>query len=430
MGGCLAADGCFGCADCVGAWADLHPVRDDGNGQLVGHVATQQIGIPVNLGQHIGQLATRCLYADVIDATHSGTFMSRTRHFARDTITALQIAIIAWGNNNEASIPASITVRASVEYPIGVFTRLLFNGGSANAVVAAGATQFTDVVSVNIPNGAQFFIRAQLVAPSGCPCTSGFNGGGNDVGAGEAFQNTASDLTLSGTVVDGGFGGDCWYPMAIIGPTTHPSVAILGDSRQAGVGEASSDTPTDDCGEIAKAFGLKYAYINFGLVGDFASIFATGPTTKRASFYKYVDLVVSNFGVNDLIGGQTAAGLMADLTTISNTIRPANKFYQCTIPPVTTGAWTNPTGSDQTLATWNAIRQTINTWIRSGTATGIFDGLYEVARAVEIAVDSGKWQAPNVTNDGLHETTLGNSLIQLVDGLFVTRALRARLKPF
>ncbi len=167
---------------------------------------------------------------------------SRTRHRAADTISSLQIV---WGNwyvtqttcvETAGGSTASIT--ASIEYPVGTFTPVKFNG-STGAAVISGSNVVSDTVAVSIPKGAFFFVRMHFSTSGGTistqtrPASAPF-GQIADLANGEAvtYGTSVVDQTMGGTVVDSAGDGTVWTgPLAIIGATRLPSVYILGDSR-------------------------------------------------------------------------------------------------------------------------------------------------------------------------------------------------------
>src|ERR1017187_6734104 len=73
---------------------------------------------------YTGQVATRTFVPQFIDTTNK-QFNSRSFHIARDTITALQIAVPNWyvGSGTETSIAQTATITASIEYPAATFTQ-------------------------------------------------------------------------------------------------------------------------------------------------------------------------------------------------------------------------------------------------------------------------------------------------------------------
>jgi hypothetical protein len=364
----------------------------------------------------MGQVATRSFIPSSLGDTN--TYMSRTLHYARDTITTIKIAIPNWlvldnagAGGGETASGGTTTVLASVEYPSGSFWPLYFSG-SRTGTIASGGTLWTDLANVFIPNGALFFIRMSLVNTVGIPYTDSVTGVHITVSSGEALQQTATDLTTSGTVTDGFSGTLSMFPVAIVGRTTRPSICIIGDSRQTGLGDATPDA-TGDQGEIGRAFGPNYAYMSLAMSSERASQWATG-STQRALLAPYCTTIIGDLGINDTVfDGNAAATVEGNIKAIAAQFKP-RRCYWTTFPPVTTGVWTNPAGTDQTVNGNDAIRTAVNDWTRAINPP--LDAMIEVADTMEISRNSGKWHAPSFTTDGIHETTLANNKLLFANG--------------
>ena len=109
--------------------------------------------------------------------------------------------------------------------------------GSSPGTVANNTTRLSDTVSITIPKGAIFYIRA-FVTPStsggtGLPCFGLGESGANmvtSVPLGEGLGANTSDMTEGGNITDTGY-GQAFFPVAIVAQTSKPSVLIIGDSR-------------------------------------------------------------------------------------------------------------------------------------------------------------------------------------------------------
>lgn len=379
-------------------------------------------------GTFIGQVATRC-YVPSGNGSSTLPFNIRTFHYARDNITSIKIAFANWYVPNgagpgaaETPVPGTMTWFASIEYPVGVFHQLTF-GGATSGTIPTGTTGWSDFTTVFIPNGAMFFVRMYLQGSGGIPYFPGDVPHGNAT-AGDAVNQSSTNLTLSGTVPDDNDGFYIW-PTSIVGRTSKPSLAIWGDSRCVGALDATVDA-TGEQGEVCRAIGTSltpgtggYAYINMGCSADRLANFVASHTL-RVALSNYCTTIVCSYPINDLNAGTSVATLQGYLQTVSQYLRP-RQFYQITIPPFTTGAWTNPSGSDQTGSGFPANRAAFNAWVRTNGA-GTLDGFIEIAGGTEIGgplSPSGLWHAPGFTSDGLHELTLGNLSMQTINGGFV-----------
>jgi hypothetical protein len=362
------------------------------------------------------QVATRCWI-------HTNTFadtspwMARTYHYARDSITSLQLVFGNWfvqtlygDNAPEAGSGGTLTVEASIEYPEGTFTRVTF-GSSNTYVIADGGSVTSDAVNVSIPNGAKFFVRVRRTGSYAATFTDSAYGPHIDVANGDALESTSNNTVMSGTVTDSNSGLYAMWPQAIIATTSVPSVAILGDSRQAGYG----DSPSANQGEVGKAIGDSVAYIDLGCASDHAHGFVASHS-RRVALANFCTHVVCGYGGGDiLLSTYTAAQTEANIQTIRGYF--SQPFFQTTLPPITTGAWNLADHSDQTLGSTNSVRVEFNDWVRSGP-TGITP--IEITDYVESSRDSGYWKHNGYTTDGTHETAFGNSQIVISSSLFAT----------
>ncbi|HTV26815.1 MAG TPA: peptidoglycan-binding protein [Xanthobacteraceae bacterium] len=373
---------------------------------------------------YLGYVATRG-YIDVGDNTTDKQLMSRTFHYARSNITSLQLVLPDWWINGSAAseqlMAKSATTTASIEYPVGTFTQVTF-GGSATGTIPAGGTLVSDPVSVTIPSGAEFYVRVFFENASGIVYS-----GKGDPSFGDATTigtSTVQDQTMGGTVANNA-GSEMYAPAAIIGTTTEPSVFIVGDSRIYGNDDPSDDT-SGDAGEVARAIGPNFAYVNAGASGlrtDFLVNFLNADEPSDANMYKlasYASDIINETGVVDVILGSTTPQIENNLATLWSLFPPGIPVYQTTMPPYTTSTdgWT--TLVNQTPNSDDAARIATDDWIRT-TPLGLA-GYFEVANLMESAQDSGLWKVPGYTTDGVHETTTGNIDIE-TSGLFATSTI-------
>lgn len=362
------------------------------------------------MDEHIGLVASKC-YMCHAPSTAPRTMMTIAPHYARTNIRWLKIVIPNFyiknsSPFNEIACGSTMTVRASVEYPQGVFTRILW-GGDIDGSIADGVHAVSDQTDVVIPDGALFWIRIRATSTTNTLWRL-FSSTPNNVGATQWMGNELNnDKTMSGTVTPtmGTF-----HPIAIIGPTTKPSIAFLGDSIGWGVADAQADL-SGDYG-MARSFGDRYAFLNFSLPGDRAFAFlASG--TQRASVLQYASHLVCSYGNNDVYTlGRSAAAVWTDLKSIYALMKAHGadkKTYQTTITVRTTSTDGWMTTANQTTTNGNIARVALNTSIRTGDAS--LDGYIDVADVFEAGRASGKWKAGGVANlytaDGTHPSTDG-----------------------
>lgn len=336
--------------------------------------------------------------------------MARTAHFARGPITSLQVKDINWGNVGELNGGGTTTITAAVEYPVGTFTQIKY-AGSVSGSIAAGSTVTSDLVSVAIPDAAKFFLRRFLVNATKLP----FNGScPKALGLGDLFQiSGATDMTMGGTITDNS-GANCFWPAAIIGPTTHHSHCYIGDSRVNAANPTASADPSGFVGEWEASFGPLYGAVNIGTPTDTIQNFLANHTRRFALVPAGVDRFFVQYGINDVSAGRTAAQMYADHTTLLGLLRagwPGCKVYIMTVAPRSTGAWTAADGSDQTANAASAAIDSLNVLILANAAG--HDGVYDVSSVARLGTNQDKWNANGTaakyTGDGLHESAFTNN---------------------
>lgn len=339
----------------------------------------------VNVASYLGNVATRTQLPNFIDATKFKV-MSRSEHLARDMISSLQIIVPDWyatSGGGEIGSGNDLTYTASIEYPAGTFTQILFSG-SASVVVTDTTQAISDAVAISIPNGAEFWVR---MFQTGTTAVLYNSRGNTTVGDRIVIGVAATDQTMSGTVANGQ-PAYTHFPLAIIANTNKPAVCGLGTSRTGGGGDDQSGTP-GDLGFIAKPIGPLYAYIIMGVSGDTtAAIIASH--TKRVALTTYCSHIIVEYGVNDNPDAGHIAALKANLQTIYAYF-PGKKVYGVTIVP-------------QTTYPGNVIVKdyaAINTYTMQGL------GLYAVWNYAPVLGNAEIWINIAYTADGTHVARLG-----------------------
>ncbi|RUT88012.1 MULTISPECIES: SGNH/GDSL hydrolase family protein [unclassified Mesorhizobium] len=386
---------------------------------------------------YLGQVATRCRIPTNLSTTNKQA-NSRTYHIARDDITSLKIELPAWfwyrtSTKLETSVTGNISYKASIEYPAGTFTQVLF-AGATSGLATGTVPLLSDWVSVNIPNGEGFWVRTYAVATHSivfADATAGSNFWTCDFANGEAYEYAASgitDKTMGGTLVPNKTTNDAaiFHPTAIIGNTRKPSVLLIGDSRVAGFGDFFN--AAGDTGELARSIGPSLAYINAGSAGDTLSEFIAS-SVRRQALQQYCSHVVVQTAINALRSGtgqnKTAATVLGEQQTILGYFSGKRRFTSTTSPSSTSSdSWATATG--QTLNTNAAQIAAYNDAIRAGVANS--DGFFEIADQVETARNSGKWKfdgtASKWTADGLHASSFGYAAIQASGAVDPSRFVR------
>lgn len=366
---------------------------------------------------YVGLVASKCYMC------HAPSGVGRSQnslspHYARTDISWLKIAVPNWYVKNSSPFNEIVaggdsTITASVEYPQGVFTRILW-GGNVTGTLVDGTTTLSDQTTVAIPNGALFWIRMYIVGstnvfsrifafnPNHIPASQQWMGA-------EAFT---ADKTMGGTITKT---NATFCPIAIIGPTDKPSIALLGDSI--GIGELDGRGDLSGDYGLARAFGDRYAYLNFALSGDRAAGFLADGA-RRADVLKYASHLLCAYGNNDIYTlGNSAAitfGRLQNIWQLMKAHGQDKKTFQTTISvrATSTDGWT--TLANQTTLSGNAARVSLNALIRAGDPD--LDGYIDFADVLESSRESGKWKpgptANYLTSDGTHPVTQGYFFIK------------------
>lgn len=374
---------------------------------------------------YLGQVATRARIAVAFNAGATRQ-MSRTQHIARDAISNLRLVIPNWyvpgQATGEANPGAAATLKASVEYPAGTFTQVLF-GAAATYVAPNGETSVSDAVTVAIPRGELFWVRIYRECAAGII----YSGGGSPADTLEFGGAEITDKTMSGSVANAG-GGNSFYPVAIIAQTRRPSAILFGDSNTEGAGETDPDN-TNDRGILARSVGPLGGYIDCGRGSDTIQGFR-GANAKRLALQQYASHIFFALGRNDqALGVRTATQIMDDITAVAATFsRPA---YCVTIPPTTTSSDSFATVANQTVQNPETSRLQVNRWMRA--VPRYFIGCIDIATALESSFESGKWVTPPggatgaavaSTADGVHPNSVGHRRIR--DARLITPGHLAR----
>jgi len=358
--------------------------------------------------EYIGQLATRCWVANTVFTPGTFGFNWRTYHYARDNITWMQVAWPTGFYGNPGADEAFLSpspYTASIEYPAGVYHQMTWSGSTV--CTNQDSVVFSDPIRVSIPKGAKFYTKIfQNVTSASIPLVTPVSGASEnfcDATGGDIGNASGVDETMT-TMSPDGFDSSGYMvpPMAIVGPTRQPSIAIIGDSRSYGVNDIPAAN-VGDTGQVARQLGPYFGYMNLALSGETASGFAGIGGNQRSYMTLWCSHVVCAFGINDIYGGATAAQVESSLLEIYNNVYISNKpIIQQTLQPESNSTDSWATTTNQTTYSINGVRNTVNTWIR-----GVPSPLYaidDICRILEYnwQTGSGIWNAPNYTQDGIH----------------------------
>jgi hypothetical protein len=405
----------------------------DGVGNVVG-------GGGIARAPYLGFVATRMRIPDSLVVTGPAANATRQFFYARDQITVPQFEfpnLYAGTANGESGSGGVLTIRASVEYPLGSTPVPITFAGSQIGTIANGGSNPTYILSdpttlaTKIPWGAKFAVRTVVgYTATGLPWKTSYLSM-----IGEGFMtsvNVNNEVYGNGTITQA---TDKMYgPSAIVQMTTRPSALLLGDSIcEIGVGNATDQT-TGDYGCFARSVGPAMAYANVGIGGDSLVKFQLGDL-YRIHLGTYVTDILCNYGVNDMkSGGRTAVQVQNDMITVA-ALFPGKRFWPSTITPVSSGTFTTVSG--QTADANVAVIDEYNNRLRAGLVTGMA-GYIDLRRALQSLVDgtgaakqdSSLWQIlnsatpqANITNDGLHPNLLGDLMIAASNAVPIARMM-------
>jgi hypothetical protein len=363
---------------------------------------------PANLpAAYLGVVANGTLLPGASNTTNK-QYNCWIEHRAADAIAAISLVYANWygaAGTGETGLGGSLTVSASVEYPIGSgnIVQMTFGGASSFAIAdKAQAVSDLKQLGYTIPKGARFRTRTFTTSATGLLYSSQYDGSF----ARSEVPNPAVDKTMSGTVTaaSAGVGVSAYGPIAILGMTSRVSTVIVGDSISAGFLDVLDDLSCGDRGSIARSISPAFGAANLAVGGEyFASLLGAGGVNRR-SLLQYASHIICGYSVNDFRNGQTAAQVLASAAALI-ALGPTKKFFFTTCTPNTTSTDSWATEANQSLPAWEAQKITYNKAVR-GVLPGA-SGFFDIAGAVESSLDSGKWglsRGAVMTADGLHPT--------------------------
>lgn len=350
--------------------------------------------------------------------TANKQMMTRSGHYARGNLTKIRVMlgnfyVIQQNNPVETGSGSAATVTASIEYPSGTCTQLLFSG-VASVSIANLSTAVSDYLTLFIPNGSKFWVRVFFTNTTGIVYSSGAGSGmvlEDQAGMGHAMTVAASglsDKTVDCTSVSDSAVG-MHFPMAIISPIYQPSVCIFGDSIAWFQNDSYSGT-SGDAASIARSIGPSYGYSNMAIGFDSAADFV-GSHTQRIKIAPYCSSAIVEYGRNDFYDlGNSLAQLEAALTSIYGYFPSTMKgVYQTTLTPDTTSTDTWSTTTNQTVGAFETSMAAFNSALLANSF-GPKSGALDVRSAVGTGTNNHFWQlyaacgGSTCTTDGAHPT--------------------------
>lgn len=336
---------------------------------------------------------------------------TRIRHKITVTATDLRLsyAAITGATGVDAPTPEALTVRAAIEYPLGVFYPVFFNG-KRDIVIEPGAMVTSDPVGIRAIAGDFVYSRTFVtVSPTGAVPVMRATASGDQeaVEGGTGLVDRTTGTTIPFVGVQG------YAPLALLGNPVDKTVrskciGIIGDSISNGSLEDDKDL-----GYIVRALAnANLPWLHMSKGGETAQIWLDQSVThRRRRLIAPCSHAIVEYGTNDVYGSsRTVAQIQADLTAIWTALNDRGiKVFQTTITPQTTSTDSWATTANQTInSAKNTVRVTVNDWIR--TVPAPLAGYFDAADAAESARNSGLWN-PGFTPDGIHPNTTGGTVM-------------------
>jgi hypothetical protein len=339
-------------------------------------------------------------------ASGSNTMNVRSLHYAPRDASLSDIVVALPGfyqNNPEANMPINYTATATIEYPVGTFTRVRWAGATSQTVTAGYPVYYSDATPISIPANTAFYVKLYLSWTGGSVDFPLFTCGGTarntewtTVGTG-LVDNTATTTTLSPSYAAPPHVRGLGFVPAVYGRMSAPLpvIGFIGDSIDQGIATGElADTVYGGTG-IERGFRNVLPVLNMGRQAETAANFLSRPNGRYALSLDAITHVMIGYGRNDLDGAVSATTLIASVRTIVDYFNSRGvKTYLRTITPKTTSSDSWATTANQTVASApvEAQRLIYNQLIRDNWRSYGLSGYFDVARVVD-PTDSGKWNA-------------------------------------
>jgi len=351
----------------------------------------------------------------------SAVATSRRSHFAHSHGDVSDLVFVDTGRYMSGTgvwTNVSYTIKRFIEYPIGDFTQVTWDG-QPQITVASGSTVESDALPITIPKGAQFFERTvhlggsipRMALPN-YPASLGLPDGNSVGDFGDNGDISASSTTMTS------FGA-----IGIRG-TVHAAnargVLLLGDSIIFGLDDMTGVGAKGGSGYMARAIDPQFAWAKIAVSGQQAAEFANliGFTQLRTIIQALgVTDAWMAYGLNDLNTASAAPEtIIASCQTIADGLRACGvqRVHQSTIGPSAESTDDWATVENQTPATSGNLEAIpeVNALIRSRPA--YLDGtIFDVADIAMSAHDSGVWATPPkpVFDDRTHPNSYMSGVI-------------------
>lgn len=336
-----------------------------------------------------------------------------------------------------------ITFQASVRKGFnGTPEMVTFNGATTMTMPAYSATT-SDQLSFSANAGEYIYDRTFFPNPNQSFSSQVIPGTANPEGvtipgslsglnltAGQV-DTTVSRLMETGTTFEHDFtfgqlfaNGFVFGAYAVLGIPNDSTVRLttfVGDSKMA---DLSVDHPGSTSGKglpaLSMGLGVGLPYQNLSINGDVLANLVASPSTydplRRSVLSAFPTDVINHYGTNSVgnaaVPATAATNELNYISQLKSLLHANSRLYQITLDPVatktSTSSWATITPADQIPGGdgLNGIATTLylNTLLRNNTYPYI-DGVIDLAT---ITTDSNSYWLPNMTTDGIHQSSAAN----------------------
>ena len=298
---------------------------------------------------------------------------------------------------------SAATFSAELEYPLGVFTALTYNGGSATYVLSSGVTVCDAIAGITGASGTQGWVHTRCVSGGSAVACVELPANANTIGVSDTKYTGANShpAAQASTLF---FGAN--FVTGTVNKTDARSFSIVGHSIPHGQGDISTSGSKGGSGGHAKGLDPRYPYVKICKGGmDTSNMAALRTNGTLATFIKLCSTtdILQDFTGGDLRNGTTVAAIKEVIQTVFGMWGNCKRFYLATATDRTDSTDGYATVVNQTPKTdgnW-ANQVTLNTDIRAGLprVTAVVD----FCTVTSSTLNSGVWIAPPVpVLDGVH----------------------------
>ncbi|MBY3162113.1 hypothetical protein HFO65_15875 [Rhizobium laguerreae] len=299
------------------------------------------------------------------------------------------------------------TFSAYLEYPLGVFTQLTYNGGSLT-YGATGVVSSDPVPGVTGLAGTRAWVHTRCHSGGTTTACVELPANADTIGVTDtkyAWTGSPSHPAPQASTLF--FGANA--VTGTIAKTNARAFGITGHSIPFAQGDISGSGPKGGSGGHARGLDNRYPYVKICKGGmDTANMAALRGSSTIATFIRVCGLtdVIQDFTGGDLRNGNTVDAIKENIQTVFGMFGNCKRFYLVTALDRTDSTDGYATTVNQTPKTdGNWINQiTLNTDIRAGLprVTAVLD----ICSVTSSSFNSGVWPgSPARTTDGVHPNT-------------------------